>query len=179
LQQDNIQRIVDPNTGGEKEQKLAQLGAVDPLSVMAVAEVAGFGTQKYARYNFARGYKWSLSYDALQRHLHAWWGGEDKDPESKLSHLAHAAWHCLALLTFVLRGRGTDDRFTPQNFGSTVDKAPSMTKDAEVETKFQEALAKLKRDQQNGQQTKRQWIDDLGPHVPRLVNWPWDPQCKS
>ena len=77
---------------------------------MEVAKVAGFGSQKYARYNFLRGYSWSLSYDALQRHLHSFWGGEDNDPESGLSHLAHAAWHCLALLAFILLKRGTDDR---------------------------------------------------------------------
>lgn len=103
-------RVIDPKTGGEKGRKLAQLGALDPQAIMRVAEVAGFGAEKYARYNFAKGYDWSLSYDALQRHLHAFWGGEDVDRESLLPHLAHAAWHCLALLTFLQRGRGTDDR---------------------------------------------------------------------
>ena len=103
--------VIDPKTGGSKGRKDAQLGAVDPGAIMAVAEVAGFGARKYARYNFARGYAWSLSYDALQRHLHAFWGGQDRDEETGLYHLAHAAWHCLALLTFVMRGRGTDDRF--------------------------------------------------------------------
>lgn len=104
-------RITDPVTGGQKGQKLSQLGAVDPRALLAVGEVAGFGAQKYARYNFAKGYKWSLSYDAMQRHLQAFWDGQDNDTESGLSHLAHAAWHCLALLSFVARGRGTDDRF--------------------------------------------------------------------
>lgn len=104
--------VVDPATGGKKGTKLAQLGALDPASVMEVARVAGFGASKYERYNFAKGYRWSLSYDALQRHLHAWWDREETDPESGLPHLAHAAWHCLCLLTFVARGRGTDDRIT-------------------------------------------------------------------
>lgn len=103
-------RITDPKTGGQKGSKLAQLGAVDPLALMTVAEVAGFGAAKYARYNFAKGYRWSLSYDAMQRHLHAFWNGEERDDESSLSHLAHAAWHCLTLLCFQLRKRGTDDR---------------------------------------------------------------------
>lgn len=102
--------IVDPKTGGKKGQKLAQLGALDPKAIMAVADVAGFGAQKYDRYNFMKGYAWSLSYDALQRHLHAFWSGVDRDEESELYHLAHAAWHCLALLTFLIRNKGTDDR---------------------------------------------------------------------
>jgi hypothetical protein len=108
-------RITDPKSGGQKEQKSAQLSTIDPLSVMEVAKVGGFGASKYARYNYARGYKWSLSYDALQRHLNAWWAGEDDDSESGLSHLAHAAWHCLALLTFIMRKKGTDDRFVESN----------------------------------------------------------------
>lgn len=104
-------RIVDPDTGGEKGQKLCQMGAMDPMSFMEVGKVAGFGATKYARYNFAKGYRWSLSYDAMQRHLMLFWNGEDRDKESGLLHLAHAAWHCLTLITFYLRNKGTDDRF--------------------------------------------------------------------
>lgn len=104
-------RIIDEMTGGAKGQKNCQMGALDPLALVQVGLVAGFGATKYERYNFAKGYRWSLSYDALQRHLMAFWNGENLDPESGLPHLAHAGWHCLALLTFSLRGRGTDDRF--------------------------------------------------------------------
>lgn len=104
-------RIVDPVTGGEKGKKRAQLGALDPISLWRVSEVAGFGDEKYERYNFAKGYDWSLSYDACMRHLLQFWAGQDLDEESELPHLAHAAWHCLALLTFSERSRGTDNRF--------------------------------------------------------------------
>ncbi len=104
-------RVVDELTGGEKGQKDCQMGAVDPLALMEVGKVAGFGGRKYERYNFTKGYRWSLSYDALQRHLMAFWNGEDVDPESGHRHLAHACWHSLALLTFSMRSKGTDDRF--------------------------------------------------------------------
>lgn len=104
-------RIVDAVTGGEKGEKDCQMGALDPTALWEVGNVAGFGGRKYERYNFAKGYRWSLSYDALQRHLMLFWSGEDRDSESRLYHLAHAAWHCLTLLTFVIRKRGTDDRF--------------------------------------------------------------------
>jgi hypothetical protein len=103
-------RVTDPTTGGQKGQKLCQLGAIDPFALVELGRVAGFGASKYARFNFAKGYAWSLSLDALFRHLLAWAGGQDRDPESGLHHMAHAAWHCCALLTFILRGRGTDDR---------------------------------------------------------------------
>lgn len=102
--------VVNEKTGGAKGSKTAQLGAIDPVAIMQVAEVAGFGATKYARYNFMRGYDWSLSYDAMQRHLHAFWSGEDLDPESGLPHLAHAGWHCLALLFFMRQHPGLDDR---------------------------------------------------------------------
>lgn len=102
---------ITSETGGEKGKKRAQLGAVDPQSLMALARVAGFGAEKYARYNMLNGYDWSLSYDALQRHLHAFWSGEDRDAESGELHLAHAAWHCLTLTSFLERNLGTDDRY--------------------------------------------------------------------
>lgn len=102
--------ITDPNTGGQKGSKPNQQSTLDPIALGKVGEVGGFGAQKYERYNFLKGYRWSLSYDALQRHLQAFWSREDNDPESGLAHLAHAAWHCLALISFQVRGLGTDDR---------------------------------------------------------------------
>ena len=104
-------RHTDPNTGGQKGAKMEVLGDIDPASLMDMARVAGYGRQKYEQYNYVRGYAWSLSYNAMQRHLAAWWGGEDTDPESGMPHLAHAAVHCCFLLTFQREGRGTDDRF--------------------------------------------------------------------
>lgn len=102
-------RIVS-GTGGAKGQKLAQLGALDPLALMEVARVAGYGTRKYERFNFLRGYPWSLTMDAASRHLLLHWSGEDRDPESGLLHAAHFAWHGLTACSFLLRGVGEDDR---------------------------------------------------------------------
>lgn len=103
-------RVVDPNTGGEKGQKPAQLSALDPVALLHLATVAGFGSTKYARLNYLKGYAWSLSLDALFRHVLAFAGGENYDPESGEPHLAHAAWHALALTSFLERNLGTDDR---------------------------------------------------------------------
>lgn len=103
-------RVTDPVTGGEKGSKLAQLGALDPGALLELAQVAGYGGQKYARFNYLKGFAWGLSFDACMRHLLAFWEGEDRDPESGLFHTAHAAWHCLALTAFIQRELGTDDR---------------------------------------------------------------------
>ena len=104
-------RVIDETTGGQKGAKLAELGSIDPNGLIEVAEVAGFGSQKYEPFNYTKGYRWSLSYNALLRHVLLWLAGEDHDPESGKHHLAHAAWHCFTLMTFQRFGRGTDDRF--------------------------------------------------------------------
>lgn len=101
-------------SGGEKGQKQARLGSIDPRALLTMAEVAGFGEAKYARLNYMKGYPWSLSWDAAERHLLAFWSGQDLDEESGLPHLAHAAWHCLAMLAFLQHGLGEDDRFRPE-----------------------------------------------------------------
>ena len=106
-------RVTDPETGGQKGSKQAVLGDIDPNALMEVAKVCGFGRIKYSRLNYLRGYDWSLSYDAMQRHLHLFWNREELDTESKLHHLAHAMWHCAALFAFSTRGLGKDDRPFP------------------------------------------------------------------
>lgn len=108
---DRSETVVTSETGGQKASKKAQLGSLDPAALLTLAEVSGVGAMKYARHNFLKGYDWSLSFDACQRHLLQFWAGEDNDPETGLPHVAHAAWHCLAMLAFMQRGIGTDDRF--------------------------------------------------------------------
>lgn len=103
-------RTVDPVTGGEKGAKLARFSLLPWEAVHALAEHFGRGASKYADRNWERGYAWSLSFDALNRHLCAWWMGEDNDPELGSSHLIAVAWHALALWWFQRHGAGTDDR---------------------------------------------------------------------
>lgn len=83
-----------------------------PVDAMEeLSKVYAFGAQKYAEHSWEGGMKLSRVYAALLRHLFAWWRGEDRDPESGLSHLAHVTWNAVALLTYTLRGtRNVDDR---------------------------------------------------------------------
>lgn len=94
-------RVTDPETGGQKGQKPEQYSLLPVQALAQVARVYSYGAEKYDRNNWRKGYAWHLSYDAMQRHLHAFWGGEDLDPESGLPHLAHAMFHALTLLTFL------------------------------------------------------------------------------
>ncbi len=84
-------------TGGEKGQKLERHELVVEPFIEELALVCGMGAVKYSDDNWRKGYDWGLSYGAMRRHLRAFWTGEDNDPETGLSHLAHAAWHCMVL----------------------------------------------------------------------------------
>lgn len=106
-------RVTDPSTGGEKGAKPERFSLIPFDAMDEILRGYTYGADKYSPHNWRRGYKWSLSFDALMRHLTAWWEGEDRDKESGLNHLAHAAWHCIALLWFQLNDKGTDDRYKP------------------------------------------------------------------
>lgn len=73
------------------------------LALMAVAEVGTFGAKKYSRGGWQSVQNGEQRYtDALWRHLlkgrH-----EVIDPDSNLTHAAHAAWNALAVLELALR----------------------------------------------------------------------------
>mgnify|MGYP001809854240 CR=1 FL=1 len=70
-------------------------------SIRQVAVVLTYGARKYGEWNWksvrdARGRYLSASF----RHVWAWAGGEELDPESGLPHLAHA----VASLMFIMSG---------------------------------------------------------------------------
>lgn len=87
------------------------LELLPPEALVEIAKVLAFGAKKYSAWNWAKGFAWSRLAGAALRHLFAWLGGEDKDPESGLSHLSHCACCLLFLISHELRGLGDDDRF--------------------------------------------------------------------
>lgn len=110
---DDVQEVrVTSETGGQKGSKLAQFDQIPVGPLMELAKVYGFGASKYEAHNMRLGYDVSLSFSALNRHLWAWQGGEDNDPESGRKHLAHVAWHALTMLACLEdHGDRFDDRF--------------------------------------------------------------------
>jgi hypothetical protein len=88
-------------TGGQKGSKLARFDLIPPSVLWEIAEHYGKGAEKYDDDNWRRGYDWKYSYAALQRHLSAFWDGEDIDPETGSKHVVAAAWHCIALSWFM------------------------------------------------------------------------------
>lgn len=98
------------NTGVKYDEGKAPLSLIPTCALVAEARVMGFGAKKYGRFNYRGGMDWSRLIDASLRHITAFSDGEDNDPESGLSHLAHAR-SCLGmLLDYVENNLGTDDR---------------------------------------------------------------------
>jgi hypothetical protein len=98
-------------TGGEKGVKPERFDLIPVEALSIVAQLYGRGAQKYAAHNWRRGYEWSKSYAALQRHANLFWQGEDIDEEMDLPHMAAVVFHALALITFMEEQPQFDDRY--------------------------------------------------------------------
>jgi hypothetical protein len=92
-------------------------GAKLPVNLLSsealnqTAAVLKFGADKYHAHNWRDGFAWSRPLAAAMRHIMAFNDGEDKDPESGLSHLAHAACCIMFLLEFEKTHPHLDDRY--------------------------------------------------------------------
>lgn len=101
-------------TGAVKhDQGKAPMSLLSREALEQIALVMEFGRQKYAAHNWRQGFTWSRPLSAALRHLMAFNDGEDKDPESGLSHLAHAACCIMFLLEFEKTHPELDDRWKP------------------------------------------------------------------
>jgi len=78
-----------------------QMNLLPPLALEEVAQILTFGAKKYGSHNWRGGMKWSRLTAATLRHLFAFIRGEDLDPESGRSHIAHAACNLMFLLEFI------------------------------------------------------------------------------
>lgn len=98
--------------GGKKFDQNKPRWELLPLdAVRGVVEVLTDGAKKYSDRNWELGIAYGRVFGALQRHLTAWWQGENNDPESGRSHLDHAACELMFLSAYVKRGMITiDDR---------------------------------------------------------------------
>lgn len=96
------------------DQGKPDMSLLSPYFLEEVTKVLDFGKKKYAAHNWRKGFIWSRPAAAALRHIFSWLKGEDKDPESGLSHLAHAACCLMFLIEFIETKNGTDDRYKPE-----------------------------------------------------------------
>lgn len=102
-------------SGGQKGVKLARYDLIPKGPLHQYAEHLGRGAEKYEEHNWRRGYEWSKSFAALQRHVWAFWGGEDIDEETGSHHLAAVIFHAMAMLEWVDTHPEFDDRWRPDD----------------------------------------------------------------
>lgn len=107
------EKRVTSATGGQKGTKPARYDLIPADALRIVAELYGFGATKYDDHNWRKGYDWSLSFAALQRHAWQFWNGEDNDAETGLPHMASVAFHALALIEFMVTHPEFDNRPAP------------------------------------------------------------------
>jgi hypothetical protein len=110
------------STGARKGQKPERFDLIPVGPLTALARHYGVGAEKYTERdgdgsvthdggdNWRLGYDWRLSFAACNRHLWAFWGGEDIDTETGSSHLIAAAWHLFTLFEFTQTHREFDTR---------------------------------------------------------------------
>lgn len=80
-----------------------------PLFELGLAMMEG--GRKYGSHNYRSiGVRMSTYYDAAQRHLTAWWEGEDIDPDSGIHHIIKAMASLLVVRDSMHMGNCMDDR---------------------------------------------------------------------
>lgn len=105
----------DKNMAGDKyDEGKNRLDLVPPEVIEAVGRILTHGAVKYAPHNWQKGISYEKVYGAMQRHLQAFWRGEQLDSESGLPHLWHAACNIAFLITYEAHPetyKQFDDRF--------------------------------------------------------------------
>ena len=114
-------------TGGTKGVKPAQYRCIPPQAMDLLARQFAYGSFRYDDHNFRKGYAWSYTYDALMRHLQAFWGGEEYDEDGN-PHAAAIAWHGIVLLQFWIEHPEFDDRWA---FGGDMSRLDAIMRAAD------------------------------------------------
>lgn len=100
------------NVGGTKhDSDKPRMDLLDAEALEELTKVLTFGAKKYAVENWRKGISFRRLLAAALRHVFAFMRGEDKDPETGLSHMAHAMC-CAMFVIWMQRHRpDMDDRY--------------------------------------------------------------------
>jgi hypothetical protein len=99
-------------------------GLVDWDALAPMVRVLEYGCKKYADHNWKKGLPYTATSESLLRHLYAFLGGEDIDPESGLLHVGHILCNAMFLSYMSEYKKEFDDRYIDKNkFEEDVDKA--------------------------------------------------------
>lgn len=102
--------VNDPK--GEAGSKKAPMHLLPPFAMEEASWVHSLGAKKYGPYNWRKTGVCATTYvSAIIRHLNAWRDGEDLDPESGRSHIAHVVCSANILLDAQRCETLQDDRY--------------------------------------------------------------------
>ena len=88
---------IDPK--GEAGKRKPQLQLIPPVLNSEVAAALQHGAEKYGPWNWRESRVGLMTYiGAIRRHCDALLDGEDRDPESGITHLGHIAANCAIVL---------------------------------------------------------------------------------
>ena len=99
------------NEGGIKQDGAKpSMSLLDRTALEQIVKVLDFGANKYDAHNWRKGIRYTRLIDAMLRHIHAYNDGENLDPESGLSHMAHVGCCVMFLLWMEQNRQDLDDR---------------------------------------------------------------------
>lgn len=75
----------------------SRVDLIDPNFILALGDHYQRGAKKYAERNWEKGMLFSRCYASAQRHLLAFWAGEDTDAETGTLHVVAVAWNMAAI----------------------------------------------------------------------------------
>jgi hypothetical protein len=114
--------IKDTNPKDAVGIRKAPMSAVPAQPLLELGLAMMEGARKYGRHNYRiAGVRSSVYYDAVMRHIMAWWEGEDIDPDSGLPHLVKAMACLCVLRDSFISGNVVDDRPPALQSGWQVD----------------------------------------------------------
>ena len=96
-------------SGVKHDQEKPDFSLLSPFALEEIAKVMTYGARKYSPNNWRGGFKYTRILAAVMRHLNSYQKGELTDPETGLSHLAHASCGLMMLLEFERTGVGEND----------------------------------------------------------------------
>lgn len=97
--------------GKKNDAEKPRMDLISSKAMIELSKVLTFGAKKYASHNWRAGISYSRIIAAIMRHVTAYNDGETLDPETGLSHMAHAFCEVMFLIEFEQTHPEMDDRY--------------------------------------------------------------------
>lgn len=110
--------------GKKLDEDKPRMDLLSTEALVQISRVMGFGAKKYEDHNWRKGIQWSRIIAAAMRHLTSFNSGENTDPETGISHIAHLGCCAMFLLDYAKSHPELDDRYRESKVPSL--KLPSV-----------------------------------------------------